>query len=132
MLAQVERPGVELVGAEEAAQLGYSLSLLGLTLLNVALKAMKRALAEMASGSHPAPAHRLSFEELYTEVGFREHYAWEERFGEGAPQPPLPPKPDEGGARSQTSGAEGGTEGGTAGDLAGGSSGGSRKRKARA
>ena len=58
--------------------------------------------------------------------------SWEERFGEGAPQPPLQPKPDEGGARSQRSGAEGGTEGGTAGDLAGGSSGGSRKRKARA
>ena len=35
---QVERPGITLVGAEEAAQLGYSLSLLGLTLLNVAIK----------------------------------------------------------------------------------------------
>ena len=81
---QVERPGVELVGADEAARLGYSLSLLGLTVLNVAIKAMKEALGEIAAGGHPSDAQRLPFEELYAEVGFREHYAWEERFDEGS------------------------------------------------
>ena len=84
MPLQVERPGVELVGADEAARLGYSLSLLGLTVLNVAIKAIKEALGEIAAGGHPSDAQRLPFEELYAEVGFREHYAWEERFDEGS------------------------------------------------
>ena len=95
MLAQVERvdttttasPGepIEraLVGAEEAAQLGYTLSLMGLTLLSVAMRAMKAALEMMASGRHPPPLARLPFDELYREVGFEEHYAWEARFGGG-------------------------------------------------
>ena len=80
MLAQVERPGKSLVTTEEAARLGYSLSLMGLSVLSVAMKAMQRALAEMAAGGHPGPSERLTFEELYREVGFDEHYAWEERF----------------------------------------------------
>eukprot|EP00964_Phaeocystis_antarctica_P024792 scaffold13892_cov56-Phaeocystis_antarctica.AAC.1 len=54
---------------------------------------MKGALAEMAAGGHPTEAHRLPFAQLYAEVssrahvlrtthqvGFHEHYAWEERF----------------------------------------------------
>ena len=84
MLAQVERPGVPLVSAEEAAGLGFSLSLMGLTVLNVAMKAMKEALGEMAAGLHPRDERRMPFDELYAEVGFSEHYAWEERFEEGA------------------------------------------------
>ena len=56
---QVERPDVELVGADEAARLGYSLSLLGLTVLNVASKAMKEARGEIAAGGHPS--RRLIF-----------------------------------------------------------------------
>ena len=92
MIAQVERPGVVLVQAEEAARLGYTLSLLGLTVLNVALRAMKDALAEMAAGRHPADEHRMPFDELYAEVGFPAHYAWEERFEEGTN--PVPPNID--------------------------------------
>ena len=83
MLAQVERPAVLLIGTEEAASLGFTLSLMGLTVLNVALKAMKEALREMAAGRHPSHETRMSFDELYAEVGFDMHYAWEERFEEG-------------------------------------------------
>ena len=78
LLAQVERPGVALVTTEEAAALGYALSLRGLTVLNASLAAMKSALAAMASGAPMPPL--LSFDELYRDVGFDDHYAWEARF----------------------------------------------------
>ncbi|CAE7695956.1 bcpA, partial [Symbiodinium sp. CCMP2456] len=80
MLAQVEKPDVQLVGVKEAGQLGFALSLMGLTVLNVAMCAMKRCLREMREGRHPEEQSRLPFAELYREVGFEEHYAWEERF----------------------------------------------------
>ena len=82
MLAQVERPGKQLVSRDEAAGLGYSLSLMGLTVLSVAMRAMQRALAKMASGGHPSVAEQLSFDDLYREVGFEEHYDWEARFAD--------------------------------------------------
>ena len=84
MLAQVERPTAPaapsgtapkanaaerpLVPPPEAAKLGYTLSLMGLTILNVAIKAMTAALAAMASGSHPSKDSRLTFDELYQQV----------------------------------------------------------------
>ncbi|CAK0907492.1 unnamed protein product, partial [Prorocentrum cordatum] len=80
MLAQVERPGVPLIGAAEAGALGFSLSLLGVTVFNCALHAMRQALREMAAGGHPPSSSRMPFEELYREVGFDEHYSWEARF----------------------------------------------------
>ena len=80
MLAQVERPGVAMLSTAEAAGLGYSLSLLGLTMLNVSMCAMKRALGQLARGEHPPEEARLPFEQLYREVGFEEHYEWEGRF----------------------------------------------------
>lgn len=83
MLAQVERPGVPLISAEEAASHGCTLSLLGLTVLSVAMRAVKEALRAMAGGGHPSDAARLPFEELYKEAGFKEHYEWEERFEPG-------------------------------------------------
>ena len=39
---------------------------------------MKSALAAMASGAPMPPL--LSFDELYRDVGFDDHYAWEARF----------------------------------------------------
>lgn len=88
MLAQVERPGVPLVSQNKAAGLGYRLSLMGLTVLNVALTAMKRALAQMAEGGHPGgQGELLPFADLYREVGFEEHYRWEERFEPAAAAP---------------------------------------------
>ena len=55
------------------------------------------------------------------QVGFREHYAWEDRFDEGVPRPLSEgnPNPDEGGASTEVTSC-------TEGDLPGGS----RKRKA--
>ena len=81
MLAQVERIERPLTGQQEAAR-QFTLSLMGLTLLSVTMKAIQAALAGMAAGRHPPPTtSRLSFDELYREVGFEEHYAWESRFG---------------------------------------------------
>lgn len=80
MLAQVERPGQALISAQEAAAAGFTLNLLGLTVLNVAMFAMKSALGELATGRHPASETRMPFAELYAETGFDEHYRWEDRF----------------------------------------------------
>ncbi|CAK9024161.1 2 [Durusdinium trenchii] len=81
MLAQVER-GEALLSAEELAQEGFSLNLLGLTLLNVAMKAMKSALQQLAAGQHCPDGARLPFEQLYAEAGFEDHYHWEARFAD--------------------------------------------------
>ena len=48
-------------------------------------------LSSASTSDHPPATERLSFDELYAEVGFPEHYAWEERFvnggGNGAKRP---------------------------------------------
>ncbi len=94
MLAQVERPGYTMVSPEKAAEAGFTLSLLGLEVLNASISAMKETLARLAnpmpsiSQGAKKPRHakvpRLSFEELYKECGFDDHYTWEElHHGEG-------------------------------------------------
>ncbi|CAE7640280.1 prpB2, partial [Symbiodinium pilosum] len=88
MLAQVEKPDVALITVQEASQLGFAMSLLGLTVLNVAMCAMKRSLTKLKDGQHPEEHDRLTFTELYSEVGFDEHYAWEERFQAATDFPP--------------------------------------------
>jgi hypothetical protein len=55
----VERPGIALVGAEEAAQLGYSLSLLGLTVPNVRVRARVRVRVVRAN-PNPNPKQVLN------------------------------------------------------------------------
>ena len=55
---------------------------------------MKDALGEMAAGRHPPDERRMPFDELYAEVGFPEHYAWEERFEEGTNPAPVAPVTD--------------------------------------
>lgn len=79
----MEREGIPLIAPAEAASIGYSLSLMGLTLLNVAMKAMSSALSSMARGAHPPTGARLPFEDLYRTVGFEDHYQWESRFAAG-------------------------------------------------
>ena len=95
MLAQVERPGYPMVSPEKAAEAGFTLSLLGLEVLNASISAMKETLARLANPMSPsisqgakkprlAKVQRLSFEELYKECGFDDHYAWEElHHGQG-------------------------------------------------
>uniref|UniRef100_A0A7S1ILT0 Uncharacterized protein n=1 Tax=Eutreptiella gymnastica TaxID=73025 RepID=A0A7S1ILT0_9EUGL len=92
MLAQVERPGRVLVTPEEAGAMGFSLSLMGLTLFNIATTAMKKALAGMAAGVHPPEDDLLPFENLYREVGFNKHYDWEAQMS-AADQPIVPSSP---------------------------------------
>lgn len=82
LLAQVEKPAVNIIGPEEAAKLGYTLSLRGLTLLNATLSASQAALSAMATGAEPPSPLMMSFEDLYRHVGFDTAYAWEERFAE--------------------------------------------------
>ena len=53
-------------------------------MLNASLAAMKRALAALASGGHPASEQLLPFDELYRECGFDGHYAWEAQFEAGS------------------------------------------------
>lgn len=86
MLAQVERPGSSLISPSEAGALGFSLSLMGLSVFSVAMRAMKQALRTMASGGLPPADDGMPLDELYEEVGFPAHYEWEARFEPGAPR----------------------------------------------
>ena len=95
MLAQVEKPGREILSSAQCADLGYDAVLYGLTLLSASTAAVDRALKAMGRGEHPtAPAESTSrgvesesgagllmpFDELYDVVGFGEHFELEERF----------------------------------------------------
>jgi len=79
---QVERPGFPMLSAEHAAARGFCLSLQGLTLLNVATKAMKQALAMLSAGNQPNSSSMIPFDELYTEVGFDSFNNWSEKYDE--------------------------------------------------
>lgn len=85
LLAQVEKPGREILDATTCAELGYDAVLFGLTLLSASAAAMERTLRAMGEGGrHPtaegADATLLPFDELYDAVGFNQHYAAEERY----------------------------------------------------
>ncbi|HRY17311.1 MAG TPA: isocitrate lyase/PEP mutase family protein [Candidatus Competibacteraceae bacterium] len=57
--------------------IGYQIAVYPLTLLNVSIKAMRAALAQMQEGQSPEV---LDFEALKTAVGFPEYYAGETRY----------------------------------------------------
>jgi len=59
-------------------QLGYTIAVYPLTLLNVSIAAMRGALASLKRGE--APAAIMNFEELKQVVGFPEYYAEEARY----------------------------------------------------
>ena len=80
MLAQIEKPGRPFLTPAQAEAIGYKVLLLGVTLLNVVIKAQQDALALMARGEHPGAATLLPFEELYDRVGFNDYYAMEKRY----------------------------------------------------
>jgi 2-methylisocitrate lyase-like PEP mutase family enzyme len=58
--------------------IGYSIAVYPLTLLNVAIQAMRDALASLAVGKRPASA--MEFEALKAAVGFSEYYAEEAKY----------------------------------------------------
>jgi 2-methylisocitrate lyase-like PEP mutase family enzyme len=62
------------------ADLGFKIAAYPLTLIEVAARAMERALEAMAGGGHPSGEDRLSFEALRALVGFPEYHAAEERY----------------------------------------------------
>lgn len=80
MLAQVEKPGRPFLTPAQAEAIGYRVLLLGVTLLNAAIRAQKDALALIAAGAHPGADRLLPFEELYDTVGFNAYYALERRY----------------------------------------------------
>jgi 2-methylisocitrate lyase-like PEP mutase family enzyme len=57
--------------------IGYQIAVYPLTLLNVSIKAMRAALAQMQEGQSP---DALDFEALKAAVGFPEYYAGEARY----------------------------------------------------
>jgi 2-methylisocitrate lyase-like PEP mutase family enzyme len=69
----VEDGDTPLLPPSRLEALGYKIAAHPLTLLLVAARAMRRALAEMKSGSHPT--ERLRFEALQELVGFPEYDA---------------------------------------------------------
>lgn len=80
MLAQVEKPGRPFLSPSQAEAIGYDILLLGVTLLNVVIKAQQDALALMAQGQHPGADRLLPFDELYDRVGFNAYYEMEKRY----------------------------------------------------
>ena len=79
----------------------------------------------LISSHSPGRAHVLR---TTHQVGFHEHYAWEERFNEGTPQPldEANPTPNEGNPTPNEGGGSAGVSSCTRDDLPGGR----RKRKA--
>lgn len=63
------------------ASLGFKIAAYPLTLVQSAVTAMKRALAELSRGEQPEGI--ATFEELKTLVGFDEYYAQEQRYRNG-------------------------------------------------
>ena len=80
MLAQVERPSVQLLSSEDAARHGFTLCLHGLTVFSASVLAMKRTLTSLAAGAGAPADSLLPLDELHAEVGFPQLYAWEARL----------------------------------------------------
>ncbi len=82
MVNLVEDGDTPLLPQKELESLGFRIAAYPLTLLEVASRAIERALATLASGAHPADADRFSFAELRQLVGFEDYAAREERYRE--------------------------------------------------
>jgi 2-methylisocitrate lyase-like PEP mutase family enzyme len=63
--------------------LGFRIAAYPLTLLSVSARAIQVALAQMAHGSHPADADRLSFAALQELVGFKAYDEAAQRYRDG-------------------------------------------------
>jgi 2-methylisocitrate lyase-like PEP mutase family enzyme len=85
MLAQLEKPGRPFLTPREAESIGYDALLLGVTLLNATIRALRDSLALIAGGGHPGPDRLVPFEELYDTVGFNAYYETEGRYAPAKP-----------------------------------------------
>jgi 2-methylisocitrate lyase-like PEP mutase family enzyme len=71
---------------KELEAIGYKIAAYPLTLLSVAIAAMRDALVTLHGGGHPAPP--IDFETVRAVAGFPEYYAEEERYA----RPPREPE----------------------------------------
>ncbi len=74
----IEHGKTPVLPAPELEAMGYKIAVYPLTLLSVAIHAMREALASLKNGEKPAGM--LDFEELKAAVGFPEYYAEEARY----------------------------------------------------
>ena len=83
LLAQVEKPGREVLSAAEAQARGFRLLLHGLTVLSAQLRATEDALVALAGAQggkgHGGGGLLADFDHLYDTVGFGDLDAWERR-----------------------------------------------------
>jgi 2-methylisocitrate lyase-like PEP mutase family enzyme len=73
----IEGGKTPLLSHDELGAIGYKIAVYPLTLLNVSVRAMRVALAALASGQ---PTGAMDFEQLKTAVGFPGYYAEEARY----------------------------------------------------
>ena len=74
----IEGGKTPLLSPSRLQQIGYSIAVYPLTLLNVSIAAMRSALESLKRGE--TPASLMNFEELKQAVGFPEYYAEEARY----------------------------------------------------
>jgi 2-methylisocitrate lyase-like PEP mutase family enzyme len=74
----IEGGKTPLLAPAQLADIGYTIAVYPLTLLNVSIAAMRTALASLLRGERPPAA--MDFEQLKTAVGFPEYYAEEARY----------------------------------------------------
>lgn len=74
----IEGGKTPLLSPPQLQEIGYTIAVYPLTLLNASIVAMRAALASLKSGRTPTGI--MTFEELKRAVGFPEYYAEEERY----------------------------------------------------
>jgi 2-methylisocitrate lyase-like PEP mutase family enzyme len=74
----IEGGKTPLLSPSRLEAIGYKIAVYPLTLLNVSIRAMRKALGDLRGGSNAADA--MDFEALKTAVGFPEYYQEEARY----------------------------------------------------
>jgi 2-methylisocitrate lyase-like PEP mutase family enzyme len=74
----IEGGKTPILGLPQLEAIGYKIAVFPLTMLNVSIQAMRRALGSLKAGER-APAV-MDFEQLKQAVGFPEYYAEEARY----------------------------------------------------
>ena len=83
----IEGGRTPLLSPQRLEEIGYKIAVYPLTLLNVAIRAMRDALASLRRGERSGLV--MDFEDLKAAVGFPAYYAEEARYRTGAPESRL-------------------------------------------
>ena len=83
----IEGGKTPLLSPQRLEEIGYKIAVYPLTLLNVAIRAMRDALASLRRGERSGLV--MDFEDLKAAVGFPAYYAEEARYRTGAPESRL-------------------------------------------